>query len=771
MSNQGKELYEFGPFRLDPGKRLLLRDNEPVPLRLKAFETLLVLVRNSKQVVLKDDLMKAVWPDSFVEESNLTQNVFSLRKTLGETLGGSPYIVTIPGRGYRFVENVHVVGGEEESLVVASHSRSHVVIDEKISSHRTLPYVGVVLIALCLGGGAWYWRSHRTLKLTDKDTVVLADFANTTGDPVFDGTLRRGLAAQLEQSPFLNILSDQRVSQTLSLMAQPKEVRLTHEVAREVCQRTASTAVLDGSIALVGTRYLLTLDAIDCANGESLARTQAQASDKNHVLDALGKVASEIRGSLGESLASVQKYDAPPEDVTTSSLEALRSYSLGILARKGDLSPSIPLFRRAADLDSNFAMAYAQMGYVYFDLGESAQAAENLTKAYDLRGRVSEAERFYIASTYDTMVTGNLEAARKDSELWAQIYPREPAAPAALSVIYLFLGQFDNVLAMTKKKVELSHFTWPESNLVGAYTFLNRLGEAKALAQEGTRVLDSPLFHLSLYTIDFLERDLPGMDREVATIMGKPGWEDQILYFESDTAAYSGQLAKARELTRRAVDSARRTGEKQAAAAYQAEAAVREALVGNVARAKQQAAAALALSRGREVEAMSAIALALAGDSQQAIRLADDLDKRYPENTIVHSNLLPSIRAAIALHGADDGKAIDALEAAAPYEIGLTALSVTFCVYPVYLRGEAYLAARQGRAAAAEFQKILDHPGVVQNEPIGALAHLGLGRAYALAGDKRKAKAAYQDFLTIWKDADPDIPILQRAKAEYAKLQ
>jgi eukaryotic-like serine/threonine-protein kinase len=630
----------------------------------------------------------------------------------------------------------------------------------------------VALLALSIGG---YFYFHRTPKLTDKDTIVLADFANSTGDPVFDGTLRQGLSSQLEQSPFLNLLSDERIAQTLSLMTQPKDARLTHELAREVCQRTASAAALDGSIAQIGTQYLLTLKAVNCLSGESLASTQAQASDKNHVLEALGKLASEIRSKLGESLASVQKYDAPPESATTSSLEALKAYSLGHqeFIIKSDFAAAIPLFQRAISLDPNFAMAYARLGTSYFDLSENVRAAENTRKAFELRDRASERERFYIDSHYEQFVTGNLEAARKTYELWAQTYPRDDIPPGNLSTIYGFLASYEKSLAAAQEALKLNpgnatHY----GDLLDSYLQLNRLDEAKTIAQQAqAHNLDSSQLYLYLYLVNFLQHDAAGMERQAAGLMGKPAIEDQVLYFESDTAAYGGQFAEARELTRRAAESAQRADEKETAADYDAEAAVREAVVGNATLAKPQAQAALALSNGRDVEAMSAIALALAGDSTQAMRLADDLGKRFPEDTIVQVNYLPMIHAAAALRGNDPGKAIEVLAATAPYELGVTTQNLNFLLYAIYMRGEAYLAMRQGAAAAAEFQKIIDHPGLVVNEPIGALAHLQLGRAYATAGDSAKAKAAYKDFLTLWKDADPEIPILKEAKAEYAKLQ
>ena len=633
---------------------------------------------------------------------------------------------------------------------------------------KVMVSAAIALVALAAGS---YFYLHRTPKLTDKDTIVLADFDNKTGDAVFDGTLRLGLSAQLEQSPFLNLLSDQRVAQTLALMVQPKDARLTRDWAHEVCQRTASAATIEGSISSLGSQYVVGLEAVNCRSGDVLANEQTTASGKEQVLKALGEAATKMREKLGESLASVQKYDAPVENVTTPSLEALQAYSLGYQAKQRNMNPAaaIPLFQRAISLDPNFAMAYALLGMSYANLGESTRAAENTRKAYELRERVSERERFYINSHYENFVIWNLEAARKTYELWAQTYPRDDIPPSNLSVIYSHLGDYDNALARSREAMKLdpgNGFSY--SQLVFSYVLVNRLDEARATAQEAqAHNLDNPDIHLTLYVIDFLKHDTAGMEREAAWLMGKPGFEDDILGLESDTAAYGGQFAKARGLTRRASDSAQRADEKETAAGYEAEAALREALVGNMSQAKQRAQAALALSTGRDVEGPSAIALGLAGDAPQATRLAADLAKRFPEGTIMQFGYLPMIHAAAALQSGSANKALEALVPAAPYELGWTG----FSLYPVYLRGEAYLAVHQGSAAATEFQKILDHACVVWNEPIGALARLGLARAYALEGDTAKAKAAYQDFLVLWKDADPDIPILKQAKSEYAKLQ
>ena len=629
----------------------------------------------------------------------------------------------------------------------------------------------VILVAAAIAGGLYFRSRQGATRLTEKDSVVLAEFTNTTGDPVFDGTLRQGLSSQLEQSPFLSLVSEQRVVQTLALMSQPKDARLTRELAREVCERTASAATIEGSISSLGSQYVVGLKAVNCRTGDVLADEQATATGKEQVLKALGEAATKIREKLGESLASVQKYDAPAESVTTQSLEALQAYSLGYQAQmvKNDSTSAISLFQRAISLDPNFAMAYARLGTNYNNLRQSARAAESTRKAYDLRERVSEREKLYIVSHYDNFVTGDLEAARKTYELWAQTYPRDDVPPGNLGVIYISLGDYDKALAATQEMIKIeSGSGLSYSNLVSTYVQVNRLDEARATAQEAqAHNLDNPLIHFNLYSIDFLQHDAAGMEREAAALMGKPGFEDLMLDTESETAAQGGQFAKARELMRRASDSAQRADQKETAASDQAEDAAREALAGNMGAAKQQAQAALALSDARNVEAMSAIALGLAGDAPQAARLAANLAKRFPEDTLVQFEYLPMIHAATALEGGNAAKAIEALAPAAQYELGSIS-GVT--LYPVYLRGEAYLAAHQGSAAAAEFQKIVDHPGIRPTFAVHSLAKLELGRTYVTTGDASKARGEYQDFFALWKDADPDLPLLKEARAEYAKL-
>jgi eukaryotic-like serine/threonine-protein kinase len=625
--------------------------------------------------------------------------------------------------------------------------------------------ITILVIGLAIGG--WLFFSRKAHALTDKDTIVLADFTNATGDTVFDGTLRQGLSVQLEQSPFLSIVSDQQMQQTLGLMGQPAEAKLTPAIAQELCQRMGSAAVLEGSIANLGNQYVLGLKAVNCLTGDTLAEEQERAVGKEQVLAALDKAAPKLRAKLGESLTTVHRFNTPLEQATTSSLEALQAYSLGWAMKvKGADDATVPLFQRAIRLDPNFAMAYALLGNSYSKLGETSLGAENMRKAYEMLGKVSEREQFYIESHYHEIVTGDLESARQVYELWAQAYPRDFIPPRALGAYYGQLGQYDKALAENLAALRLRPSAPEYANLASSYLDLGRLQEARATADEAqAKKLDSPDMRFFLYELAFLQNDVAGMAKQVAWAAGKPGLEDVFLANEADTAAYFGRLKKAREFSRQAVALAERTGETEVAARYEADAALREAVLGNAADARDLALAALKLLMGHDVECVAALAFAIAGDAK-AQTLADDLAKRYPNDTLVQLYYLPTIHAQLALSHGNFSRSITALEMTAPYELGSGGL-----LYPVFVRGQVYLASRQGNEAAAEFQKILDHRSIVVNHPIGALGHLQIGRAYALRGDTAQAKTAYQDFLTLWKDADPDTPILKQAKAEYAKLQ
>jgi eukaryotic-like serine/threonine-protein kinase len=654
------------------------------------------------------------------------------------------------------------------SAVQAGSKRS-----KKFTSPRWLVATGAIVI-VGLVVGTWLFFSRSRHPLTEKDTIVLADFTNTTGDPVFNGTLRQALTVQLEQSPFLSLISEQSIQQTLRLMGQPTEARLTPEIARDLCQRAGSKAYLSGSIASLGSQFVLGLNAVNCQTGDTLADEQARATGKEQVLPAMDKVAAKLRQKLGESLSTVQKFDTPIEQATTPSLEALQAYSLGwkIQTGKGDDAAAAPLYRRAIRLDQNFAMAYASLGTSYNNLGEMSAAAENIRKAYELRDRVSEREKFYIESHYYQFVTDDLEKARQVYELWAQTYPRELVPPNNLTYIYGALGQYEKALMEAREAFRLNQASG-YGNLAISFLQLNRIEETRATVGEAqAKNFDSPPLHFIQYQVGFLQNDAAEMKRQVAWAVDKPGWDGVLLASQANTAAYSGQLGKAREFSRRAVASAERVQEKETAAGYEAEASLREALFGNAAQARQRAAAALTLSAGRDVQYGAALALALTGDAGRTQAMANELSNRFSDDTVVHFNYLPTIHALVALSRNDSSKAIAALQPTPPYEMG-TPGAGTFSpnLYPVYVRAEAYLAGHHGSEAATEFQKILDHRGVVVNAPIGVLAHLGLARAYSLRGDNPKARAAYQEFLTLWKDADPEVPIVKVAKAEYAKLQ
>jgi serine/threonine protein kinase/tetratricopeptide (TPR) repeat protein len=614
----------------------------------------------------------------------------------------------------------------------------------------------------------------RSPKLTDTDTIVLADFANSTGDPVFDGTLRQGLTVQLEQSPFLSLISDERIQKTLTLMNEPPDARLTPALAGEICERTGSAAVLAGSVASLGTQYVVGLRAVQCGSGKLLDAEQAQATRKEDVLNALGQIASRFRTRVGESLATVREHNTPLAEATTSSLEALKTYSAAAkIHLTTDSAAAQPLYKRAIELDPNFALAYADMGETYGELGESDLSAEYLTKAYALRNRVSDAEKFYLTVTFDIRTTGDLEDAQQQCEAWAQAYPREARAlglPAAF--MEPVFAKYQRSIDDGRRSVELDpDLSFSYYNLAGSYVLLGRFDDAESVLRlAAERKLDRS-DSSEQYEIDFLKGDEAGMKREVALAESRPKLDSGFPVHEAFAVAYSGHLQQARELSQRGLDIAQQSGQRERAAGFEAAAAVREALFGNDDAAKRSAEAALADSKDREVEYGAAFALALAREFAWTQSLADDLEKRFPKDTCVKFEYVPELRALLALNRSDPAKAIELLQAAAPYELGIprsTFHAYFGTLYPIYVRGQAYLALHQGVQAAQEFQKILDRPFIVASDPVGALARLQLARAYAMLGDTVKAKAAYQNFLTLWKDADPGIPILQKARKELA---
>jgi eukaryotic-like serine/threonine-protein kinase len=651
---------------------------------------------------------------------------------------------------------------------------------------RTMPGLKIlaagILASAALLSVFLYFHFRKPPQLTDKDVIVIADFANTTGDPVFDSTLKEALAVDLEQSPFLNVLSDRRLNEILKLMGRAPEQRITQDVGRDVCMRTGSKALLAGSIASLGSHYEIVLKAVSCKSGDLLGAAQAEAESREKILQTLGEAAATLRGKLGESLASVQKFDKPLDEATTPSLEALQAYTEGSrLAREKGDTDALPLLKRAVELDPNFARAYASLGIRYNNLGQATRAIENVRKAYELRDRVTEREKYYISCTYFTLVTGELEKAIQQYELWIRDYPRDYVAETNLGVNYFIMGQVERAAAVTREALRLEPANILGYNNLGlAYLSMNRLDEAKSAFDDALdRKLDGPYLRQSIYYLDFLRKDAPGMQEQFAWAIGKPGTEDILLSAESDTQANCGHLEKSRQLSAQAEESARRADSKETAAFWQGNEALREVEFGNSAEGLKQAREALELAPGRDVRIEAALALARGGDVAAAEKLAEALNQEFPLDTLMQNYWLPTVYASIALQRRDSAKAIGILRTSAPYELADPPPFSAGTMYPVYLRGQAYLALAQitrtssenEHHAAAEFQKILDHPGVIVNFPLSALSHLGLGRARALSGDKAAARTAYQDFFALWKDADSDIPILKQAKAEYAKLQ
>jgi tetratricopeptide (TPR) repeat protein len=634
----------------------------------------------------------------------------------------------------------------------------------------------VAAILLATAAISLLWR--RPPVLSEKDTLVLADFANSTGDPVFDETLRQGLSVQFEQSPFLSLISEDRIQQTLRRMVQPVNARLTPEIAREICERSESVAVLEGSIASLGSQYVLGLRAKNCRTGDVLDEEQIQAARKEDVLKALSQIATRFRTRAGESLATIEKHDIPLAEATTPSLDALKAYSA---AEKVNFSAgtaaALPLIKRAIEIDPEFAMAHATLGLYYSDMGEPVISRKSIIKAYQLRDRASDPEKFFITANYERQVTGNLEKAQQTCELWAQSYPRD-AQPHALSSGFITQGsgRYEKSIEEAKAAVGLNpDHTYAYNNLAYSYLYLTRLGEAEETLQRAfERKMGIPEFLLLRYQISFLTGDTAAMERAVALSLVQPGAADWIAHAQALVLARSGHLRQATQMSRRAADLARQLGKPESAATYEAGAAVWNALFGNASVARQGATAVLELSNARDVEYSAALALAVSGDYSRSQALAKDLEDRFPEDTSVRFSYLPALRGLFALNRGEPSKAVELLQAALPYDLAQTGIGFGAFfgnLYSAYVRGEAYLAAHEGAEAAGEFQKILDHRGIVISDPMGALAHLQLGRAYALSGDKTKAKTAYQDFLTLWKEADPDIPILKQAKTEYVNLQ
>jgi len=628
--------------------------------------------------------------------------------------------------------------------------------------------VAVVVIALLVAGGLFY-RSHKAQALTEKDSILVSDFTNTTGDPVFDSTLKKALAVSLGQSPYLNVVSDSKVQQTLKLMGKPPETRLTTDIGREICQRAHVKAMLTGSIAPLGSEYVITLEAINAATGDSLAQVQEQAASKEQVLNALGLGADKLRGKLGESMASVQKFDKPLQEVTTSSLEALKAFTQADeLREKGDALPPVALYQRALELDPNFAMAYARMGNQYLTVGQLDLARQNFQKAFELRERASEREKFYITEKYYDG-TGQLEQTIQALELYAHTYPSDQTPRVNLAVAYQLLGDFDKGLTNSLEAVRLEPDSWyGYVNAAYCYAALGRFDEAKAVINTGLQKTNGGVvLHASLYYVALVQDDKATQDREEVFIKDSPAFESQwVLANKAGLALARGQRKTAREIYARQSELAKQISLTESqAAAIQIPAWIDLIFddTANKNKSVAQATAALALADSPDVAILSAEIAALAGDEAQARHWMEDVNRRRPLDTKFQTMLIPTVQAILLLNHGEAAKAIDVLEPGEQYDKGTTDIH--------FVRGRAYLLNHQPAQAVPEFQAVLNLRGAYIGDPVMGLAPLYLARAYAQQNDAAKARAAYQDFLALWKDADPDIPILKEAKTEYAKLQ
>jgi len=814
-------IFRFGEYQVDALARTLRRNKEVVTLTRRAFEVLLYLVQNPGRVIPRDELLKNVWPDAFVDENSLAQSISALRRALDEKPGDNNYVATLPGRGYQFVSPVQVIelaglsglstlsagadrpgadrpGEDPLQGIVLQRETIRTTItsttQEQGQEHDRLALpparfawmrvsaIPFLLVAVALLGYFVHLRSARR-RLSSKDSVVLADMTNRTGDSVFDDTLRTALGVALTQSPFLNPLSESKTRATLRMMTRPSDTKLTSEIALEVCQRTRSKAYISGSIASLGSQYVLALEATDCQSGDTLAREQKTAAAKEKVLDALGAAAANLRSELGESLATVKKFDAPLDEATTTSLAALKAYTLSerFLAQRDPVS-ALPYSQRALELDPNFAMAYVQTGVIYFTLDQQDRASGYFGKAFQLRERTSEWEKLVIAADYYGYATGEIDKAIQALQEEIEIYPHGVHAYNGLAVLYTRLAQYEKSAEAAQQLMLLD----PDDafgfvNLALDDLAMQKFAEARQTIQQAQgRKFDGYLLHNYLYTLAFLQSDSAGMAGQQQWFARQPAYENYGLALAADTEAYAGHVHKALELTKQAVDSALRSDNKEDAAVYEANAAVQQAAYGNAMEAQRAAAEALKLAPGNpNVDAEAALALAMSGEVARAQALADALAKRLPLDTQMQSLWVPAIRAQIELRKKNAGSALQTLQAGLPIEFANVPFSNnTSCLYPTYIRGEAYLDAGQGAAAAAEFQKIIDHSGIVWNCWTGALARLGLARANALdsttqrqsGAARARALASYQNFFALWSNADPDIPILKQAESERKRL-
>lgn len=772
MGQQTNGIYEFGSFRLDAQERLLQREGESVSLTPKAFDLLLALIERHGQLVEKEELFQTVWPDTIVEESNLSSNIALIRKALGDGAQGEYFIETVPKHGYRFVAEVRQIGAAQ----AAGLGVAPVGNPSRTTTRRKAIIWGAIALFVSVAAAVSYF-SRRPV-LTDKDTILLADFVNKTGEEVFDGTLREALAIQLSQSPFLNIFSTEQVREGLRYMGRAPEDRLTQTVARELCQRYGLKAFLTGSIASLGHNYLLTLEAVNSQTGEVLAGELAEAENKEQVLKTLDRVTTQLRRKLGESLASIQKFDAPLEQVTTSSLMALKAYSLGTETLRRSQGPgndeALLYLKRAIELDPNFGQAYSTISTLYRNRGQQELASEYAQKAFELRDRVSEREKLAILLEYYSDVTGELDKQIETALVSKRNYLRDYSPPNSLAMRYSAMGQWESVVAEAREAISRDLQARPPYFLLGnALISLNRFAEAREVYERALQQKpDFEPYHSFLFRIAFVQGDMAEMKRQLDWMSGKPN-EYTALVLQAETAAFAGQLRQAQECSRRALELAARRNLKEQTAGIEFWLVKCETAFGSCRHPSAETFDIQTLKHDHRLYlVIAASTQALCGDVKEAESLANELAARNPQFTLMNTLVLPTIRADIELRRGNPDQVIRLLQPALRFEGGDGGFrGGDLACRVIYQRGQAYLRQRSGAEAAAEFQKILNHRGWCPTSYFYPLACLGLARAATLTGDTAKARKAYQELLTLWKEADPDLPLLIVAKQEYEKLK
>ena len=775
----------FGVFEVDLNAGELRKDGAKIKLQERPFEILTILLERPGEIITREEFRQRLWPaDTFVDfDHSLNASINKLRQALDDPADTPRFVATAGRRGYRFVAPVRGTATAtnlslapmqpafpSDSRAAPANTTSAARPSRTKALKASVLVLGTVVL-ICFAAAMWFvrWRNSRSAEaLTAKDSILLADFENSTGDPVFDGALKEALALQLEQSPFLNLVPNERVREILQYMDRPPDTRVTSELAFEMCEREGIKAMLSGSIASLGTHYVISLNAVNCRNGASLARQQVEAASKEEVLHVLGTAAPEMRRKLGETLATIEKFDAPIEEASTPSLEAMKAYTLaGDRRAVGQEPEAIPFYERAISLDPNFAMAYARLGGLYGNVNERVRGSDYLRKAYSLRARVSEAERLYITAQYFDLVLDDVPKTIETYDLWGQTYPQNWTPFNNLAVQCVLAGCYERAEQAARHALKLNpNHVFSYSTLCAALMGLGRFGEAKDICELGVAAhRENISIHQDLYDIGFVQADDMAMRREAEWSRGNTR-EGDMLYEEAMAAAATGKLGEARRLFAESIASARARGFAENAAGSAAMWALLEVEFGNIEQARREAKVALGLGDGQAERGVAALALALAGETASAQRIVTDLKKRFPQSTRVSGIRVPPVLAAIRMGARDPAQAVELLNSTKEYELGEEADLI-----PIYLRARCYLLEQSGDDAAREFQRILDHRGTDPVSPLLSLAHLGLARSYALSADTPRTRRSYDDFFALWKDGDADIPILVRARSEYAKLK